>query len=437
MLSALFPAHKALTMKLVNSTLTIALLLASQSLLAQSCPTGTVAGRVNSVDGVLSVCAALNGVSDRLINAPTDLATVQVEFSADTAALPPGLARHALNAFGTRTVVGGTFFGAVGTDFSPNGSTLFVLTRVNANVPAAVNGIGTINTATGAPGTITPLTGLGAENPLGMAIDPVSGEILITTREAGVATRLRSVNPTTGATTLIGQIGTTFSSIDIAINCTGQVFAITPAAAAPGSVLSTLNRTTAAPTTVGNYQQLGVGFFQSIDFDNQDGSLYGWLTTGDTTTTTFAYGSFNTTTAAFTAAATTPVGQVFGAIPTTCPAALPVAVTPSGTALAFQVGAGGSATRTLSFTGTGSVACTATGPFTVSPNPLVAPGSVTVTATGAGTGTLTCVSGPTTIATYPLSATALVAAPGLNMWGAFGLLLALSVFGAAAVRRYS
>jgi hypothetical protein len=424
-------------MKLINATLPLALLFTSQSLLAQSCPAGTVAGRVNSVDGNVSVCASLNGVSDRLINAPTDLATIQVEFSADTALLPAGLARHALNAFGTRTVVGGTFFGAVGTDFSPNGSTLFVLTRVNANVPTAVNGIGTINTATGVAGTIVPLTGLGAENPLGMAVDPVSGEILITTREAGVATRLRSVNATTGATTLIGQIGTAFSSIDIAINCTGQVFAITPANAAPGSVLSTLSRTTGAATTVGNYQQLGLGFFQSIDFDNQDGSLYGWLTTGDATTTTFAYGAFNTTTAAFTSSATTPVGQVFGAVPTTCPVALPVAVTPSGTSLAFSLSPGSTVTRSLSFTGTGSVACTATGPFTVSPNPLVAPGSVNVTATGAGNGTLTCVSGPTTIATYPLLATVLVPAPALNVWGAFGLLLALSALGVVAVRRYS
>jgi hypothetical protein len=422
-------------MKVIRALAPLALVIASQSLFAQSCPSGTVAARINSVDGLVSTCAATTGSSQVLDRAPTDLASIQVEFSADTVALPPGFARHPLNNYGTRTVVGGTFFGTVGTDFSADRSTLFVLTRVNPNVPAAINGIGVINTTTGVPGTITALTGLGVENPLGIAVDPISNEIFITTREAGVATRLRTVNPTTGVTTLVGQIGATFSSIDIAINCSGQIFAITPAAAAPGSVLSTLNRTTAAATTVGNYQQLGVGFFQSIDFDNQDGSLYGWLTTGDATTTTFAYGSFNTTTAAFTAASTTPVGQVFGAIPTACP--VPVAVTPTGTLLNFVVGAGSISTRTLSFTGAGSVSCTATGPFTVTPNPLVVPGSVTVTATGAGTGTLTCVSGATNIATYPLSATLLVAAPTLNAWGAFGLLLALSAFGVFAMRRYS
>jgi hypothetical protein len=118
-------------------------------------------------------------------------------------------------------------------------------------------------------------------------------------------------------------------------------------------------------------------------------------------------------------------------------APVPVAVTPSGTSLSFTVGSGAIATRTLSFTGAGSVACTATGPFTVAPNPLVAPGSVTVTATAAGTGTLTCVSGATTVATYPLTATSLVAVSALNVWGAFGLLLALSAFGVIAVRRFS
>ena len=424
-------------MKVISALAPLALVIASQSVFAQNCPPGTVAAQINSVDGVVSTCAATTGSSQLLDRAPTDLASIQVEFSADAVALPSGLARHPLNNYATRTRVGGTFIGTVGTDFSADRNTLFVLTRVNTNIPTAVTGIGAINTTTGVPGTIIALTGLGAELPLGMAVDPISNEIFITTREPGVATRFRSVNPTTGATTLIGQIGTAFSSIDIAINCTGQIFAITPAAAAPGSVLSTLNRSTAASTAVGNYQQLGAGFFQSIDFDNQDGSLYGWLTTGDATTTTFAYGSFNTTTAAFTAASTTPVGQVFGAIPTACALPLPVAVTPSGTALNFTVGFGSTSSRSLSFTGTGPVSCTASGPFTVTPNPLTAPGAVTITATGPGTGVLTCTSGATTIATYPLSSTLLVQAPSLNLWGAFGLLLALSAFGMVAVRRFN
>jgi hypothetical protein len=117
-------------------------------------------------------------------------------------------------------------------------------------------------------------------------------------------------------------------------------------------------------------------------------------------------------------------------------APVPVAVTPSGTALSFTVGSGAVSTRTLSFTGTGTVACTATGPFTVAPNPLLAPGSVTVTASAAGTGMLSCVSGALAVATYPLTATLLVAAPALNVWGAFALLLALSAFGLLAVRRF-
>ena len=438
-------------MKIISALAPLALIFASQTLFAQSCPTGTVAGRVNSVDGMLSVCASLGGTSETLARAPTDLATIQVEFSADTVALPAGLSSHPLNNYATRTRVGGTFFGAVGTDFSADRNTLFVLTRVNANVPTAVNGIGTINTTTGVAGTITPLTGLGAGNPLGIAVDPVSNEIFITVREPAVATRLFSVNAATGVATLVGQIGTTFSSIDIAINCTGQIFAITPAAAAPGSVLSTLNRTTAAATVVGNYQQLGAGFFQSIDFDNQDGTLYGWLTTGDATTTTFAYGSFNTTTAAFTASSTTPVGQVFGAIPTACPAVgapTITPVTPAG-AVSFTL----PSTRAFVFnnaaaaTAPGTVSCTIAGAgFSVTPTTTqtVAAGAsttFTVSATGAGTGTLTCtVQGIAQPLVYNLTAgvpVVLVPTPTLSLWSTLALLMGLGLFGALTVRRFS
>lgn len=438
-------------MRIISALAPLALIFASQSLFAQNCPSGTVAGRVNSVDGMMSVCAALSGTSETLARAPTDLATIQVEFSADTVALPAGLSRHPLNNYGTRTRVGGTFFGAVGTDFSADRNTLFVLTRTNPNVPAAVNGIGTINTATGVAGAIIPLTGLGAGNPLGIAVDPVSNEIFITSREAAVATRLHSVNATTGVATLVGQIGTTFSSIDIAINCTGQIFAITPAAAAPGSVLATLNRTTAAPTVVGNYQQLGAGFFQSIDFDNQDGTLYGWLTTGDATTTTFAYGSFNTTTAAFTAAATTPVGQVFGAIPTACPAVGAPTITPATPAGAVSFSL--PATRSFVFnnavnaTASGTVSCTIAGAgFSVTPTTTqtIAAGAsatFTVSATAAGTGILTCtIQGVAQPVVYNLTAGApvvLVPTPTLSLWSTLALLMGLGLFGALTIRRFS
>ncbi len=438
-------------MKVVSVLGPLALVFASHGLFAQSCPTGTVAGRVNSVDGMLSVCAAINGNSELLSRAPTDLATIHVEFSADTVALPSGLSRHPLNNYGTRTRVGGTSFGAVGTDFSADRNTLFVLTRANPNIPGTVNGIGSINTTTGVAGTVTPLTGLGAANPLGMAVDPVSNEIFITAREPAVATRLFSVNAATGVATLIGQIGTTFSSIDIAINCTGQIFAITPAAAAPGSVLSTLNRTTAAATVVGNYQQLGAGFFQSIDFDNQDGTLYGWLTTGDATTTTFAYGSFNTTTAAFVAASTTPVGQVFGAIPTACPAVGAPNITPviPAGAVSFTL----PSTQSFVFnnaaaaTSPGTVTCTVSGAgFTVSPTTTqtIAPGAsttFTVSAAAPGTGTLSCaIQGVAQPVVYNLTAGApivLVPTPTLGLWSALALLMGLGLFGALAVRRFS
>lgn len=114
---------------------------------------------------------------------------------------------------------------------------------------------------------------------------------------------------------------------------------------------------------------------------------------------------------------------------------LPVAVTPTGTTLSFSLPT--IATRTVAFTGAGPIACTATGPFTVAATSPTAPSTITVTATAAGTGVLTCVSGATTVATYPLVATQTVAAPTMNAFGMLMLLLGLGGLGVFAVRRYS
>jgi Tol biopolymer transport system component len=129
------------------------------------------------------------------------------------------------------------------------------------------------------------------------------------------------------------------------------------------------------------------------------------------------------------------VDTFLSTIATTAPI---VATTPSGP-LSFILSAS-TATRTLNFTGgPGNVTCVVTpagAPFSVPAGNITVPGSVVVTASAPGTGTLTC-SSATVIATYALSASALVQVPSLNVLGLLALFVLMLSLGAFASRRYS
>ncbi len=123
-------------------------------------------------------------------------------------------------------------------------------------------------------------------------------------------------------------------------------------------------------------------------------------------------------------------------------------VTPAG-AVSFTLPATGSFVfnNAVAATSSGTVACTIAGTgFTVVPTTTqtIAPGAsttFTVSAAAPGTGTLSCaIQGVATPVVYNLSAGApavLVPTPTLGLWSTLALLMALGLFGALAVRRFS
>jgi hypothetical protein len=296
---------------------------AAQVSVAASCRPGSVLGFARALHGDVQVCAAApnadapNVAALALNTLPRASAIVQVEFTADPIALASGVSTHPINNYGASVRVGGREIAAVGSDLSVDLTRLFYLQRPTFGF--GINGVGSIDLDTGVAAEAVPLKGLDAnEGVLGFAIDPRSGEAFVTTFEFDVGTRLRRVNLATNDTTLVGVISTEGLALDIAINCNGEMFAITPSLTVPK--LLRINRNTAAPTLVGTYGILGDLYFQSIDFDNRDGRLYGWLLAGNPPDNpqSFAYGTFNTTTAQFTTLSSRPVAQVFGALATRC-----------------------------------------------------------------------------------------------------------------------
>ncbi len=396
---------------------------------AQSCDTPAT----EITPSVLARCSGVVAGNPGSVsqNAPTDIATIFNTTGAVTATFAAGLLTHPLNAHATQTRIStGNTPGITAVDFNNGNTTLFGVVNGSATITRA---FGTIDRATGNFTPAASFTGVAAADAIAdLTIDPSNGTGYLVTNVGTPPTataNLYRLNTATGVATLVGPISTTNFITGIAANCAGEVYAHDIVA----DTLLRVNTTTGLGTVVGP-TGYNANFSQGMDFDNSANTLYGWALGGAAGAFTYQFGSFNLTTGALSNDSATPASQVKGAIPTACAGAVPPApVIPTGTSLNLNVGT----STPVGFTGAGSVSCTVTGPFTATPNPLTSPGTVTLTATGAGTGTLTCVSGATTIATYPLRATLLVATPSLNLWGAMGLLLALSAFGVVAVRRFS
>lgn len=308
--------------------------------------------------------------SGGVINAPTDTAfTLDVRGQAPR--LPNSLYSFTLNAFQTQTLRGVSAQASIfAMDFNPTGTTLFAAT--GATAVTNPSSLGTLNTTTGAFTLIAPITGLTAgDSASGLAIHPVSGVAYFSAAGGTpVTSRLYTLNLTTGAATLVGQITaptdpTATIMIDIAINCQGQLFAHNIS----DDALYSVNTTTGAGTLIGTHG-LAANFAQGMDFDNQDGSLYAFIYTG---TGTNRFGTFNLATGAFTTLVQdNPLGEYEGAIPTQCPPVGSPTAAVASTTLDFGrqlVGATRTATQTISNTGTAALNVTAisapTAPFTV------------------------------------------------------------------------
>ena len=143
--------------------------------------------------------------------------------------------------------------------------------------------------------------------PTGLTIDPVSGTAYISS-----TTDLFTIDLTTATTTAVGTMGTAGGLvIDIAMDCNGALYAHDIG----DDSLYSVNTATGAATVIGG-TGLAANFAQGMDFDNDDGQLYGFVYTGGGTNT---FGTFNLATGAVSALSTnSPLGEFEGAIPTTC-----------------------------------------------------------------------------------------------------------------------
>lgn len=229
-----------------------------------------------------------------------------------------GLSSYQVGNFAAETFIADPFpaTSTFALDYDAPGTTLWAI-RTSPST------LGTINPTTGVftPGpTVTPPTG---HTLTGLTIDPITNTFYVATVGGG-GSHLHTLNPTTGALTLVGQMGSVAVVIDLAMNCQGELYAhdiVTDS-------LYRINPTTAAPTLVGPHG-LAANFAQGMDFDNSDGTLYGCIYTGGGTNT---YCTWNTSTGAITPLnVNSPLGEFECAIPPPCPANLSVTKTASAT----------------------------------------------------------------------------------------------------------
>jgi len=205
-----------------------------------------------------------------------------------------------LNNFSGQTVVGTNTVPFYGMDFDPSAEVLWALNDTSDE-------LGTINLSTGAfTGVVACPPGGGADAWTGLTIDPTTG-----TFYASTATNLYTINPSTGAATLVGSFGTGVM-IDIAINANHELFGHD---IATDSIYS-INISTGAATLIG-LTGYNANFAQGMDFDNEDGTLYIFLYIGSGAN---VYGTVNLGTGAVTPLATSsPQGEFEGAIKTPGP----------------------------------------------------------------------------------------------------------------------
>lgn len=228
-------------------------------------------------------------------------------------------ATFTLNNFAVQTQVGAATNPSIfALDFAPRATpssplpTLYAVTGSTA-VPNPST-LGTINTTTGAFTPVAAVTGIGDGSASGLAIHPRTGEAYFSTFSATTGSNLYRLDLATGVATLIGNMTpNTAIIIDIAMNCDGQLYAHNIG----DDSLYSVNPATGAVTLIGPHG-LAANFAQGMDFDNDDGRLYGFIYTGGGTN---QFGFFNLATGGFTSLATnSPLGEYEGTIATACPA---------------------------------------------------------------------------------------------------------------------
>lgn len=228
-----------------------------------------------------------------------------------------GLYSYEVGTFPTQTFIAAPFPAGQNTyamDFDASGTTLWSIQNTSLV-------LGTIDTTSG---VFTPVTPAVAPIPAGqsitdLTIDPITNTFYVSTTSVTASTLL-TLDPATGALTTVGAMTNVAGAIDIAMNCDGGMYAhdiVTDS-------LYSIDPATGAGTLVGPHG-LAANFAQGMDFDNDDGTLYGCIYTGGGTNT---YASWDTATGAITPLSVdNPLGEWECAIPTVCVREFPYPLT--------------------------------------------------------------------------------------------------------------
>ena len=156
-------------------------------------------------------------------------------------------------------------------DFNSAGTMLYAVDV------AAPFKIGTLDTTTGAYSINATITGVNAnENVTGLSVDPTNEMFYMSASAGQGLNSLYTLDPTTGVATFVAPLGgSTDFFIDIAIGPDGQMYAHDIGV----DSLFSVDKNTGAATLIGATGHLA-NFAQGMDFDYEDGNLYGTVYTG-------------------------------------------------------------------------------------------------------------------------------------------------------------
>ncbi len=261
---------------------------------------------------------------------------LNLAYAHDVGFVSDNFVSHALNDFPGQTVLGANAMSLYAYDFDETAATLYALDNDTQM-------LGTVSLAGGAFTAIGSAVPLAGHTWSGLTIGK-DGKSYASSTD-GFESSLYSVDPATGAATLIGTDTSVDLIIDISIDCDGAIYGHDVAS----DSIYTIDPATGLATLVG---ATGVdsSFAQGMDFDNDTGILYAWTYQGGGAN---IFGTIDLATGALTALATdNPTGEFEGAIQTTC------RVAPAGAQ--FQVN-----TYTSDDQSTGQVSLDADGDFVV------------------------------------------------------------------------
>jgi len=160
---------------------------------------------------------------------------------------------------GGQKLVGGAF---VDGDFAK-------LYAVSGSFGSNQNQLVTVDTATGLTTFVADATNNLAEGYSGLAYDTASGVMYAASSSCGTASHLWTIDPNTGATTLVGEITGSACIVGIAINAQGEMYGVDVV----NDSLIAIDKSNANAAVIGSVG-FNVNYAQDMAFDLSTGILY-------------------------------------------------------------------------------------------------------------------------------------------------------------------